>query len=184
MEPLWYQCKETLEPEQEISRKKINIDSVNFITWMGQRCATFIFIHLFNYSYNPAKIFNSTLNYPYFDTWQLSEFTHFQFSQFQPDLIAPINFGSKQTSPCSRQVSAALIMAPSHYLSQCWLIVNKILRNIFNEIQSFAYHLQNICYFVHVSMCYWEPEQMPWFCSPARRQDIDLSRNRKWVVST
>ena len=181
MEPLWYQCKETLEPEQEISRKKsILIHLISLLEWAKGVPLTY----LFNYSYNPAKRFNSTLNYPYFDTWQLSEYTHFQFNQFRPDLIAPINFGSKRTSPWSRQVSAALIMAPSHYLSQCWLIVNKILRNIFNEIQSFAYHLQNICYFVHVSMCYWEPKQMPWFCSPARRRDIDLSRNRKWVVST
>ena len=32
----------------------------------------------------------------------------FEFSQFRPDLIVPINFGSRRTSPWSPQVSAAL----------------------------------------------------------------------------
>ena len=32
-----------------------------------------------------------------------------EFSQFWPDLIAPINFGSRRTSPPSPQVSVALI---------------------------------------------------------------------------
>ena len=32
----------------------------------------------------------------------------FEFSQFRPDLIAPINFGFRRTSPRSPQVSAAL----------------------------------------------------------------------------
>ena len=58
-------------------KKKIHIDSFNFIIWMGQSCDIYIFIYLFfNFSYNPTKRFNSSLNYPYFGTWQLSEFTH------------------------------------------------------------------------------------------------------------
>ena len=36
----------------------------------------------------------------------------FEFSQFRPDLIAPINFGSRRTSPWSLQVSAALRRGP------------------------------------------------------------------------
>ena len=34
MEPLWYQCRETLEPEQEISRNKsILIHLISLLEW-------------------------------------------------------------------------------------------------------------------------------------------------------
>ena len=54
MEPLWYQSRETLEPEQEISRKNsIVIDLISLLEWA--KCVTFIYLFIFSYSYNPGK---------------------------------------------------------------------------------------------------------------------------------
>ena len=90
-------------------KKKINIDSFNFITWMDQRCDIYIFIYFFNITVITQQK-DSILH------WIIlilalgnSLNLHiFEFSQFRPDLIAPINFGSTRTSSWSPQVSAAL----------------------------------------------------------------------------
>ena len=110
MEPLWYQCRETLEPEQEIPRKiSLLIHLISLLEWA--KGVTFINVFIFlNYRYNPAK--SSILH------WIIlilaidnSLNLHiFEFSQFRPDSIAPINFGSRQTSPWSL---AALITSNS-----------------------------------------------------------------------
>ena len=46
MEPLWYQCREILEPEQEISRKKsILIHLISLLEWAEG--VTFIYIYIY-----------------------------------------------------------------------------------------------------------------------------------------
>ena len=54
---------------------------------------------------------NSLLNYSYFGSWQLSEFTHRWIQSVSAWFNCPINFGSRQTSMWSPQVSAALARA-------------------------------------------------------------------------
>ena len=90
-------------------KKNITNDSFNFITWMDQRCDIYIFIYFLNYRYNPAK--SSILHWIILilAVGNSLNLYIFEFSQFRPDLIAPINFGSRRTSPWSPQVSAALM---------------------------------------------------------------------------
>ena len=138
MEPLWYQCRETLEPEQEISRKKsVLIHLISLLEW----AKGVAFIYLFNYSYNPAKssIFHwITLIVALGNSLNLHIF---EFRQFRPDLIAPINFGSRRTT-WSLQVSAALIlvnsMIPLSLLTKGAQTITKIVQMIENSVHAFT----------------------------------------------
>ena len=109
MEPLWYQCWETLEPEQEISRKNsILIHFISLLEWPKVW-------HLYMYFFFLITVITQQKDRPILCWINLIlavgnslKLLIFEFSQFRPDLIAPINFGSRRSSPPSPQVSAAL----------------------------------------------------------------------------
>ena len=86
---LWYQCRETLEPEQEISRKiSLLIHSISLLEWA--KGVTFIYLSIFlNYRYNSAK--SSILHWIILilACGNSLKLHIFEFSQFRPDLIAP-----------------------------------------------------------------------------------------------
>ena len=95
-------------------KKIINIDSFNFITWMGQRCDIYIFIYFFLITVITQQKHSSILH------WIIlilalgnSLNLHiFEFSQFRPDLIAPS--GGLVRGP---QVSAALLHVNGIFMS-------------------------------------------------------------------
>ena len=96
-------------------KKKINIDSFNFITWMGRRCDIYIYIYIYFLITVIIQQKHSSILHWIILILALGSSLNlhiFEFSQFRPDLIAPINFGSRRTSPWSPQVSAALWPPP------------------------------------------------------------------------
>ena len=118
---LWYQCWETFEPEQEISRKvSLLIHLISLLEWAKGVTFIFVYIFFFNYRYNPAK--SSILQWIILilAVGNSLNLHIFEFSQFPPDLIAPINFGSRRTSPWSPQVSAAVALACSPMQVKIW----------------------------------------------------------------
>ena len=96
MEPLWHQCKEILEPEQEISRKKsILIHLISLLEWAKVR-HLYIYL-LINLITVISQQKDSSILHRIILILALGKSLNlhiFEFSHFRPDLIAPINFGS------------------------------------------------------------------------------------------
>ena len=101
-------------------KKKINIDSFNFITWLSQRCDIYFLITVITQQKDSSILHWNILILALGNSLNLHIF---EFSLFRPDLIAPINFGSGRTSPWSPQTCSPELVGSTFYWLTSLLIL-------------------------------------------------------------